>query len=227
MDENGYVKNWRSILSWGWYTDVPTCHLFNHLILIANWKPGYFKDRLVNTGQKITSVAKLSAETGLSVKQVRIGLEKLKKTGEITVETTNKYTLITVVNYSKYQCPDPVEGQTEDKQRANKGQTEDKRGANEGQTKGNNIRRIRNKEEKEEQEVKKVRNIFIKPSLEEVTSYITENMFCVDPDAFYDYYEANGWLVGNKKMKDWKATIRNWDRREQKNKRPKNKELAF
>lgn len=71
------------------------------------------------------------------------------------------------------------------------------------------------------------RATFSKPSLEEVTQYINDSMFCVDPDAFYDYYEANGWMVGNRKMKDWKATVRNWDRREQKNKRPKNKELAF
>lgn len=223
MDEPGYVKNWRSILNWGWYTDVPTCHLFNHLILVANWKPGYFKDRLINPGQKVTSVAKLSAETGLTTKQVRIALDKLKKTGEILVEATNKYTVITVVNYSKYQSSDPLEGQTKDKQTANKGQTEDNQETNEGQTKGNNLRRIRNKEYKE---VKNKRNIFIKPTLEEVTTYINENMFCVNPDAFYDYYEANGWTISGRKMKDWKATVRNWDRREQQ--RPNNKGgLAF
>jgi hypothetical protein len=71
------------------------------------------------------------------------------------------------------------------------------------------------------------RATFTKPSLEEVTKYINDSMFCVDPDAFYDYYEANGWMVGNRKMKDWKATVRNWERREQKNKRPTHKERAF
>ena len=79
-----------------------------------------------------------------------------------------------------------------------------------------------------ESESKSESKRFIKPSLEEVTTYISENMFCVDPDVFYDYYEANGWTISGKAhMKDWKATIRNWDRREQNNKRPTHKELAF
>ena len=62
---------------------------------------------------------------------------------------------------------------------------------------------------------KKSASRFQKPTLEEVTEYINENMFIVKPDVFYDYYEANGWTIGKNKMKDWKATVRNWDRREQ------------
>lgn len=222
--DTGWIKIYRSMANWGWYTDSPVKDLFLHLLLTANWVPGVFRGRDISPGQKVTSVANLAAETGLSVKQVRTALEKLKSTGEITVEATNKFTVITVVNYCKYQCLDLPEGQTKDNQMANKGQTDGNQTANEGQTKGNNIRNIRRKEEKEG---KKERNIFIKPTLEEVTTYINENMFCVDPDAFYDYYEANGWMVGNRKMKDWKATVRNWERREQKNKRPTHKERAF
>ena len=35
-----------------------------------------------------------------------------------------------------------------------------------------------------------------------------------DPEAFFDYYQANGWMAGKNHMKDWKAAARNWSRRE-------------
>lgn len=53
---------------------------------------------------------------------------------------------------------------------------------------------------------------FVKPSLEEVTAYVNEHGYKVDPERFMDYYEANGWKVGKNAMKDWKATVRNWNK---------------
>lgn len=56
---------------------------------------------------------------------------------------------------------------------------------------------------------------FKKPTLEEITAYCTERKNNVDPQAFFDFYESVGWRVGNKPMKDWKACVRTWERREQ------------
>lgn len=53
---------------------------------------------------------------------------------------------------------------------------------------------------------------FTKPSLEEVKAYCLERNNNVDPNRFYSYYEANGWMVGRNKMKDFKAAIRLWER---------------
>ena len=36
----------------------------------------------------------------------------------------------------------------------------------------------------------------------------------MDPERWYDYYKANGWKVGRTPMKDWKASVRNWERTE-------------
>lgn len=56
---------------------------------------------------------------------------------------------------------------------------------------------------------------FVKPTREEVNKYITESgCHLVDADALYDYYESNGWKVGRSPMKDWKATVRQWNARE-------------
>ncbi len=53
-----------------------------------------------------------------------------------------------------------------------------------------------------------------RPSLEEVREYCDELNSTVNPEAFIDHYTSNGWKVGNQPMKDWKAAVRNWERRQ-------------
>ena len=53
---------------------------------------------------------------------------------------------------------------------------------------------------------------FTKPTVDEIRDFIRSNRYDVDPGKFYDFYESNGWKVGRNQMRDWKATVRNWDR---------------
>ena len=53
---------------------------------------------------------------------------------------------------------------------------------------------------------------FKKPTLEEVKEYCLERNNNVNAEQFIDYYDANGWKVGKNPMKDWKASIRTWER---------------
>lgn len=53
---------------------------------------------------------------------------------------------------------------------------------------------------------------FKKPTIEEIRNYCLERNNNIDAQSFYDYYCANGWKVGKNPMKDWKATVRNWER---------------
>lgn len=55
---------------------------------------------------------------------------------------------------------------------------------------------------------------FVRPTVEEIAAFCTENGYPVDANCFFDYYEANGWMAGKNHMKDWKATVRNWVRRD-------------
>lgn len=57
------------------------------------------------------------------------------------------------------------------------------------------------------------RKNFVKPTLEELKEYCASSSLSVDCQYFYDYYESNGWKVGRNQMKDWKATLRNWNRK--------------
>lgn len=54
---------------------------------------------------------------------------------------------------------------------------------------------------------------FKRPTLDEVREYIASQSYSVDAEAFIDFYEAKGWRVGNNPMKDWKAAVRTWERR--------------
>lgn len=53
---------------------------------------------------------------------------------------------------------------------------------------------------------------FIKPTIDEIRTYCLERNNSVDSQRFYDYYESNGWKVGKNPMKDWKASVRTWER---------------
>ena len=83
----------------------------------------------------------------------------------------------------------------------------------------NKIDNITIKEKKEIKEKKKdlpetKERVFKKPSVEEISSYCQERNNNINPEQFYDYYEANGWKINRNPMKDWKATVRNWERNE-------------
>ena len=68
---------------------------------------------------------------------------------------------------------------------------------------------------------------FTPPSREDVQAYIVEKGYSVDAERFIDYYTANGWRVGKNPMKDWKATVRNWERNNGANVRTSNRERQW
>ena len=56
----------------------------------------------------------------------------------------------------------------------------------------------------------KVNKGFVKPSIEEIKTYMIEIGMTDVSEKWFDYYESNGWLVGKNKMKNWKAAVRTW-----------------
>nr|DAE07792.1 MAG TPA: helix-turn-helix domain protein [Siphoviridae sp. ct5kv15] len=55
---------------------------------------------------------------------------------------------------------------------------------------------------------------FTPPTLEDVKAYCQERNNQVDPERFLDFYSAKGWMIGKNKMKDWKAAVRTWERKD-------------
>lgn len=98
-----YIKIDRNIQKWRWYRTPNTVHLFLHLILSANIEEKGFENIVVPRGGLVTSYKHLAEHTGLTVNQVRTSLNHLISTNEITRKSTNKYTLLLINNYAKYQ----------------------------------------------------------------------------------------------------------------------------
>ena len=55
---------------------------------------------------------------------------------------------------------------------------------------------------------------FSPPSVEDVAAFCQEKGYMIDPERFVDYYSSNGWKVGKNPMRDWKAAVRAWSRRD-------------
>jgi len=58
------------------------------------------------------------------------------------------------------------------------------------------------------------KKVFRKPTAAQVTEYGKSIGYDLDGDQFCDHYESNGWKVGKTPMKDWKAAVRTWKRRQ-------------
>ena len=56
------------------------------------------------------------------------------------------------------------------------------------------------------------RGKFIPPTIQEIAAYCLERTNGIDPKAFFNHYEANGWMRGRTKIRDWKACVRTWER---------------
>jgi hypothetical protein len=59
------------------------------------------------------------------------------------------------------------------------------------------------------------RKRFIPPSFGDIKEYCRERNNGVNPQVWIDFYTANGWMIGKNKMKDWKASVRTWEQRNQ------------
>ncbi|MGL4499059.1 MAG: DUF4373 domain-containing protein [Planktothrix sp.] len=71
------------------------------------------------------------------------------------------------------------------------------------------------KESKEkESKEKEIKKAFTPPTIKEVSEYTNERGTGIDPDGFFDFYQSKGWRVGAQPMKDWRAAVRTWERRD-------------
>jgi len=99
----GFIKLYKKIKNWEWYQNSYCFHIMIHLIISANYKDSGWQGIEVKRGQFITGHRKISKETGISSQSVRTCLNKLKSTNEITIKSTNKFSIITICNYDIYQ----------------------------------------------------------------------------------------------------------------------------
>lgn len=101
-----FIKLYKKMLKWEWYDEPNTKILFIHCLLRANWQETKWHGVTLHPGQFITSLPTLARETKLSVRQVRVALDHLKMTGEVTDLRQANFRIITVVKWGDYQSVD-------------------------------------------------------------------------------------------------------------------------
>ena len=71
---------------------------------------------------------------------------------------------------------------------------------------------FKNSEKKEKEKSSTKKEKMIVPTLELVKEYfLFQESTEYEAERYFNYYSSNGWLIGGKtKMKDWKASARNW-----------------
>ena len=102
-DNNTWIKLPRNFVNWRWYKETNMVHLYLYLVINANLQPEDFLDIRIKRGEIMISLSRLSKDTNLSVKALRICLDKLKRTNEIEYRKLKHGRVIIILNYDKFQ----------------------------------------------------------------------------------------------------------------------------
>ncbi|WP_111682191.1 hypothetical protein [Winogradskyella tangerina] len=99
----GHIILHRDIMEWEWYQSPNVFRVYIHLLIKANFKNKKWQGKLIKRGQLITSIGHLASELMISAQSIRTSLFKLSDSNAIVLKPTNRFTLITIVNYDNYQ----------------------------------------------------------------------------------------------------------------------------
>ena len=100
---SGFITLHRRILDWQWYEDANVMRVFLHLLLTANHKDKKWKGTTIKRGQLATSYDSIAVKLGLTYRQVRFAISKLKKSEECVTRKSGLFLLVTIVKYDDYQ----------------------------------------------------------------------------------------------------------------------------
>ena len=104
MALNGFIKLHRKMIEWGWYSDCVVKDVFLHILMTANYSDGTYRGYELKAGDAIIGRKRMAQELGFSEQQIRTAIKKLESTGEISIKSTNKFSIVTVENWAFYQC---------------------------------------------------------------------------------------------------------------------------
>ena len=146
-------------------------------------------------------------------KEIESAVEKLAEVGLVGLYEVDGRRFLKVLKWadhqrlrvSKHKFPEPDEAQLA----ATRGNSR-QLAAN-----GGNLRPESESESESESNIEREpRKRFSPPSVEEVAEYCRERKNSVDPERFVDFYASKGWKVGAQPMRDWKASVRTWEKRD-------------
>lgn len=141
----GWIKLHRKILDWEWYSDINTKVVFLHLLLSASHEVRKWRGIIIDKGQILTSQNILADTLGLSRRAVRVALDHLQTTNEITITATKRYSVVTITNYASYQMSEDEQRPTEQPTESpSNDQVMTKQGPSKGQASHKNVKNMKN-----------------------------------------------------------------------------------
>jgi len=156
----GFVKAYRSMMEWEWYTNSHTKDLFLHCLLKANYSESKWQGQTLPAGSFVTSIDVLAKETGMSIQNIRTAKSNLQKTGELTSHSTNKYTIMHVENWQKYQGMETDDNKQTNKQLTSK-LTNNQQTTNKQLTTDKELKELKNYKNKEKHKYGPLKNVLL------------------------------------------------------------------
>ena len=95
----GFIKLSDDLPNWAWYGDNNTLSVYIRLLIGAVWRETEYQNTNLQRGQIATTLPKIAKENGITERQARTILDRLKATGRVSVKTTSKFSIITLNNY--------------------------------------------------------------------------------------------------------------------------------
>lgn len=108
----GWIKIHRRLLDWEWMNCPNMVALWVYLLMKAANEDKDWQGETIEKGQLITSVSTISRETGIPTASVRRGLERLIMSKQVSIQTTKKWSKITICKYESYQQSSQTDEQT-------------------------------------------------------------------------------------------------------------------
>ena len=100
---HGFIRLYRDITDWGWYTEPNTLRVYLHCLLKANYTEKEWRGLKIPVGSFVTSSGKIAEELKLTRQKVRTALKNLQISRNLTIKTTSKFSIIEVNSYVFYQ----------------------------------------------------------------------------------------------------------------------------
>jgi len=189
---NGWIRLDRAIQDNFLWQEPEALKLWLYLLMAASLtdKATAFNGQMLNIkrGQLVFGLNAASARLNISIRRLRKYLNWFESDDMIDKQITNKFSIISITNYSQYQ---DAGKQPSSKSQATAKQT------------STTIQVTSNKEQS------------IPPTVDEVKAYCDSRSNGIDPEMFIAFYEARGWKIGKERMKSWKACVVTWEKRRQ------------
>jgi len=227
--DRGYIKVFRKLEDSSIFINPELLQLWIYCLMRASHEKRYLKittgkgetEVLLEKGQFLFGRKKVAGRLCQKETSTYKRLLKLKKLGNIDIQSDTHYSIITICNWEFYQNTPKEKEQAKEHPSDNQGT-----GKEQPSDTNNHLKHLNHLEKREEEKKPKSKKRFVPPSLDEVLEY-SKTVNFDEPEEFWNFQESKGWMVGKSKMKNWHSSITTWKLRKKKNSTSQQETLNF